>query len=299
MASAEVESPPKKEPLFWAHLLGWFRSIPRTALLSMVGPSLLLLFGYFGWRYYGARHYENTFYGISKPNVIVSQPEWIKTSVVDEVFEKTGLENVSLFDSQAALVIARAFDAHPTVRKTHRVHLVSGGQVFVNAEFREPVAMVHCDSDDGRSSFLPIDREGVLLPRDHFQQKDVPNYIWIYAKGIRDSEDRLEGRRFGDVRIEQAAALSAYLAPYRERAMISRINVYTTGQGKSAWKFELVTAGGPNKPGPRILWGCPLGQEGLAEPAAQAKLTRLLDAASDRNAWSQEVIDLSKPATRE
>lgn len=293
MASADIESQTKKEPLIWSHLLGWFRSIPRTALLSMVGPSLLLLIGYFGWLFYGAHHYEKTFYGINQEDVLLTQPDWLRSSITDDVFRAGGLEHLSIFDNQATAVIARAFDSHPSVRKTQQVQLVAGGRVLVKAEFRQPVAMVHCEGEDGRSSFLPIDREGVLLPREHFQESDVPRYIWIYAAGIRDSDDRLEGRRFGDARIEQAAELCALLAPHREHAMIRRVNVYGSGQSRRGWVFELITAAGADKVGPRVKWGCAIGLEGIAEPSASNKLSRLLDAASNRTLWSRESLDLT------
>lgn len=293
MASANIDSPPKKEPLFWSHLLGWFRSIPRTALLSLVGPSLLLLIGYFGWLFYGAPHYEKTFYGLSKENVILTQPEWIRSSVTDEVFKVSGLENVSIIDNEVNAVVARAFDAHPSIRKTQQVQIVAGGRVLVKAEFRQPVAMVHCEGEDGKSSFLPIDKEGVLLPRENFQESDVPRYIWIYASGIKDSDERLEGRKFGDPRIEQAAQICGFLAPYRDHAMIRRLHVYSSTQPKKGWMFELITAAGPDKAGPRIKWGCALGMEGISEPAPNVKLGRLLDAASNASLWSRESLDLT------
>lgn len=293
MASANIDSPPKKEPLLWAHLFGWFRSIPRTALLSMVGPSLLLLVGYFSWLFYGAPHYEKTFYGLSKDNVVLSEPEWIKSSVTEDVFKVNGLENVSIFDYQAPAVIARAFDSHPSIRKTQQVQIVAGGKILVKAEFRQPVAMVHCEGEDGNSSFLPIDKDGVLLPRENFQESDVPRYIWIYASGIRDSDDRLEGRKFGDQRIEEAAQLCGFLAPHRDQAMIRRVHVYTSNQPKKGWVFELITAAGADRPGPRIKWGCALGMEGISEPAPNIKLGRLLDAASNAGLWSRESLDLT------
>ena len=293
MASANVDLPPKKEPLFWAHLFGWIRSIPRSALLSMVGPSLLLLIGYFSWLFYGAPHYEKTFYGLAKENVLLTQPEWIRSSVTEEVFTVNGLENISIFDNQAAAVIARAFDSHPSIRKTHQVQLVAGGQVLVKAEFRQPVAMVHCEGEDGNSSFLPIDKDGVLLPRENFQESDVPKYIWIYASGIRESDNRLEGRRFGDPRIEQAAQLCGFLAPHRENTMIRRVHVYASSQAQKGWVFELMTASGVDKSGPRIKWGCAIGLEGISEPSANAKLSRLLDAASNASLWSRESLDLT------
>jgi hypothetical protein len=259
----------------------------------MVGPSLLLLIGYFGWLFYGAPHYEKTFYGLSKENVILTQPEWIRSSVTDDVFKVSGLENVSIIDNEVNAVVARAFDAHPSIRKTQQVQIVAGGQVLVKAEFRQPVAMVHCEGEDGKSSFLPIDKEGVLLPRENFQESDVPRYIWIYASGIKDSDERLEGRKFGDPRIEQAAQLCGFLAPYRDRAMIRRLHVYSSIQPKKGWMFELITAAGADKVGPRIKWGCALGMEGISEPAPNVKLGRLLDAASSASLWSRESLDLT------
>ncbi len=118
MASAEVTPPTQSQPLFWNHVLKWIRSIPRAALLSMIGPSLIMLLCYFGWRFYGAKHFDLKFHGIAKENIVITPaPAWLKSSVVEQVFDGSGLGNVSLLDGQAPAVIARAFDAHPAVRR--------------------------------------------------------------------------------------------------------------------------------------------------------------------------------------
>ena len=82
MASAEVNTANQTQPIFWNHLGNWIRLIPRSAVLSMIGPSLLLLIGYFGWRFYGAKSYDAAFYGLRKENLVLTQPPvWLKDSI--------------------------------------------------------------------------------------------------------------------------------------------------------------------------------------------------------------------------
>ncbi|MCE2810044.1 MAG: hypothetical protein LW850_06535 [Planctomycetaceae bacterium] len=161
-----------------------FRAIPKAAILSMVGPMALLLAGYLGWRFYGAKALDTTYYALKKENIHLSyRPPWLKSDIVAEVFEQRELGRMSLLDDLTSTVIAREFDAHPWIKKTHRVHRMAGGQIMISAEFRQPVAMVHCDADldstsggIGQESFLPVDSEGILLPTKDFSQEDIPNY---------------------------------------------------------------------------------------------------------------------------
>lgn len=293
MASAEVNPPQQASPLFWSHLAQWIRSIPRSALLSMVGPSLLLICGYFGWRYYGARHYDAAFYGVKKENVtITAAPDWLRTSIVDEVFSKTGLSHLSLLDAQSPAIIARAFDAHPAVLKTHRVQPFAGGEISISIEYRTPVAMLYCEPErEGeKPEFLPLDAEGVLLPvKGNFTETDVPRYIWIYVEGMKRPNQN-EGTRIGDTRVEEATKLCKLLAPYRNHALIERVYVVPArSPGKSRWNLEIETNGGK---GPRIIWGNAPGFEGMREPSASEKLRKLIDAVSDRSQWSKAQINL-------
>jgi hypothetical protein len=311
MASAEVNTANQTQPIFWNHLGNWIRLIPRSALLSMMGPSLLLLIGYFGWRFYGAKSYDAAFYGLRKENLILTQPPvWLKDSIVEQVFHASGLENLSLLDSQTPAVLARTIDQHPAVRKTHRVQPVSGGQIFVSVEYRTPVAMVHCELNDeirevlklrkvelntsGDDLFVPIDKDGVLLPESNFSQSDVMNYLWIYADELKFDPDWTHGNKFTDPRIIEAARLCNLLAPYRSQVKAERVVVVQAKVGgKSPYRLAIETA----SPGPTVVWGeapeLP-SMEGSIDPVSRSKISKLLDAASDRNQWSKGLIDLTK-----
>jgi len=300
MAAVETPSNKNSPPFLWKQLLGWTQGIPRAAILSLVGPGILLLVGYLGWRYYGAKTLDGVFYAVKPESIhVTNTPPWLKTDIVKEVFEGSNLGKMSLLDDQTAAVIARAFDAHPWIRKTYRVQKMAGGQILVNVEYRTPIAMVHCEIDDkdGKSaaadeSFLPIDSEGVLLPTKDFSQADISKYVLIYARNIRASDHRRVGTPLGDSQVDEAIQLCRELLARRDEASVVAIYVYPTRSvGKAKWMLELATRGGP-----RIIWGSAPGLEGRDEPSLQWKMKRLLEITSQRDLWSQPEFDLSRPA---
>ena len=296
MASAEVNSQPRQQPIFWIHMISWIRSIPRSAILSMVGPSLLCVIGYFGWLYYGAHNLDMAYYGLKKENIhIPPQPPWLKkTNVLDEVFNGSSLSRLSLLDGKTPEFLARVFDAHSCVRKTHRVEKMAGG-VVVNLEYRIPVAMVHCQSNDKltgqrKVGFLPVDAESVLLDVDNFTESDIPQYITIFPNETVLETNGNEGKPFGDPRVEEAARLCSLLRPFREPVKISRVMVYPSRvDGKTKWVLEIRTT----ETGPKFIWGSCPGKEGLGEALPDAKLKRLIEVSSDSKLWAQGLIDLS------
>ncbi|MFN9509978.1 MAG: cell division protein FtsQ/DivIB [Planctomycetota bacterium] len=276
-----------------------FRAIPKAAILSMVGPMALLLAGYLGWRFYGAKALDAAYYAVKQENIHISdRPPWLKSDVVAEVFEQNGLGRMSLLDDLTAAVIAKAFDGHPWVKKTHRVHRMAGGQIMINAEFRQPVAMVHCDPDPssdsggaGQESFLPVDGEGILLPTKDFSQEDIPDYMLIYAQNIRASDYPRVGMIMADPQISEAILLCRFLGPLRSHGLSKLSSVYVypnTGGGKSRWKLELTTKGGP-----RIMWGSAPTHESSNEPTANVKLKRLAELIGDSAQWAQAEVDLT------
>ncbi|MCU0709377.1 MAG: hypothetical protein MUF23_13895 [Pirellula sp.] len=297
MAVVETQTDNSSTPLFWKHLWGWIQAIPRAAVLSLVGPAILLLVGYLGWRYYGAKALDGTFYAIKPENIhLTNTPPWLKTDIVKQVFEGSGLGKMSLLDDQSSAVVARAFDAHPWIRKTYRVQRMAGGQILVNVEYRTPIAMVHCETEGDaatggvtQENFLPIDTDGYLLPTQDFSQADIPSYLLIYAKNIRASDHRRVGTPLGDSQITEAVQLCRALLPIRSDANLVAIYVYPSRRaGKAKWMLELATRGGP-----RIIWGSAPGLEAIDEPSAQLKIRRLLEITSQRDLWSQPEFDLS------
>ncbi len=299
MASVEVNSQPRQPPIFWDHFVSWIRSIPRAAILSMVGPSVLCMVGYFGWLYYGAHNLDMAYYGLKKENIhITDQPAWLKkTNVLDEVFAGSSLSRQSMLDSKTPGHLASVFDAHPSVRKTHRVQQMAGG-VKIDLEYRIPVAMV--GSQRGIKNGQPIykyfavDADAVLLDADNFTEDDVRRYITIYASSGAVDTNSKKGKPFGDPRIEEAARLCSFLSPIREAAKISRVQVYPSPHaGRTKWRLEILTTDS----GPSFLWGSCPGMEGLGEPLADTKLKQLLAVLSDSKRWTKGMIDLSGSQT--
>lgn len=300
MATVETSGNEASRSIVWKHLAKWTQGIPRAAILSLVGPGILLLIGYLGWRYYGAKALDGAFYAVKPENIhLTHTPPWLKTDIVNEVYEGSRLSTMSLLDDQTAAVIARAFDAHPWIRKTYRVQKMAGGQILVNAEYRTPIAMVHCEMDDPSAtdgamseSFLPIDSEGFLLPTKDFSQSDIANYLLIYARNIRASDHRRVGTPLGDSQVEEAILLCRELLPQRVPTNIVAIYVYPArAVGKAKWMLELATRGGP-----RIIWGSAPGLELRDEPTASWKMKRLQEITSQKELWSQPEFDLSNPS---
>ena len=89
------------------------KSIPRSAILSTVGPVALMLTGYLGWRYYGAEALDTKYYALREENIHISdKPVWLRSNVVSEVFQESRLDRMSLLDDQTSAVIAKIGRAH-------------------------------------------------------------------------------------------------------------------------------------------------------------------------------------------
>ncbi len=295
MASVDVNSQPRQQPIFWNHLVTWVRAVPRVAILSMVGPSLLCVIGYFGWLNYGAHKLDVAYYGIKKENVfLTAQPPWIrkKNKVLDEVFSGSDLSRHSLLDARTPGYLASVFDAHPWVRKTNCVQPLAGG-VKIDVEYRVPVAMVACVREGREPDFFAIDGDAILLDHFDFNKADVPLYIWIYAKDANTTSK--EGKPFGDPRVEEAAKLCRFLLLDRERCKISRVVVYppTLGRNNSMLEIQTVLETKSTKEGPRFQWGSCPGMESPGESPPEIKLAKLKEIVSDNQRWKPGLVDLT------
>ena len=170
----------------------------------------------------------------------------------------------------------------------------------LNDEIRETLKLRKIDiNTNGDDRYVPIDKDGVLLPESNFSQSDLMDYLWIYIYGdeLKFDPDWKHGNKFTDPRIIEAARLCELLAPYRSQVKAERVVVFLKKDKDVGGKFRYELAIETAKPGPTIIWGAApeLPQlEGSIDPVSKSKISKLLDAASDRNQWSKGTIDLTK-----
>jgi hypothetical protein len=302
---------PKNSPTTrWSGLLSSVGSVPRTFWFSVVGPLFLLIGGYFAWIQYGAPNLDRAMYGLKVENILITpKPPWIKSDVTTEVFQGADLGRLSVLDRQMSSTVFNAYRTHPWIRKVFRVQKLSGCQVRIDVEYREPIAMIYWETPstngapqlkirtggspegDGKpgssipgssgnvtenksASFVPVDADGVLLPWRDFQSDEVLQYFLIYAKNA--SATGKVGAEYGDVRIKAALLLCRILKDYRKQLGLERIYVYPSAspdgsQTASKWILELTT-----HTNQRFLWGSPPAFERPGEATAEMKAERLM-----------------------
>ena len=300
---------PKNSPTpRWSGLLNRVESVPRTFWFSVIGPLFLLIGGYFAWIQYGAPNLDRAVYGLKVENILITpKPPWIKSDVNAEVFQGADLGRLSVLDRQMSSTVFNAFRTHPWIRKVFRVQKLSGCQVRIDVEYREPIAMIYWEtsnasgashlkirtggSPDGNAStvtqtnasdvaenksasFVPVDADGVLLPWRDFESDEVLQYFLIYAKNA--SASGKVGAEYGDVRIKAALLLCRLLKDYRKQLGLERIYVYPSAspdgsQLASKWMLEVTTQS--NR---RFLWGSPPTFEKPGEATAEMKAERLI-----------------------
>lgn len=296
---AKQEKQEKQSPL--QRFISLWKLVPGGALLFAVVPLILLT--YLGWYYYGASHIDQAFYAVRKEHVsLTPQPPWIRSSVLDQVFDSAKLDRLSLLDPKTCATIAQAFDASPWVKTTTRVTKEVGGKVLVDVVYRRPLAMVFYKlsvdpaSQSGaptatEQGFFPVDEDGILLPtHDNFGEEDLKQakYFLIYADGATPHASDF-GMPFGDQRVTEALKLCTFLEPVRERLQLHGVIVEQAPRvsGRSPLVFRLVTAGNKQQ----IRWGHAPGSEGVGEPTAQQKLQTLTN-------WLTEQLSSSSPAAQ-
>lgn len=299
----------------WNSFFHSLEKIPRKALLSVLGPVLLVCIGYVAWQRYGAAHLNLAYYGLTADSLIVTdRPAWIRSDVTQDVFKGGSLGRLSLLDRQMSATVYNAFRAHPWVRKVFRVQKESG-QVRIDLEYREPIAMVYYESktpilqpsvqpttlgglpekqnvlEKPTHSYLPVDSESVLLPTQDFQPDEVRKYMLIYAKDATPTG--LVGAEYGDTRIKEALLLCKLVKSVRDDLLLERVYIYPDASRSvpTKWLLEITTSSGK-----RIQWGHAPGLEQPGEAGMIAKLqkmTQFLRSPSPSQAGLNE-LDVSK-----
>lgn len=187
--------------------------------------------------------------------------EWVKGDVRAEALRNASLDRgLPLDDPELQRRLARAFDMHPWVRRVVGVEIRHPAAAVVEVECREPAAMVAWQ--DG---LLAIDAEGVVLPSADFTAAAAARYPRV--AGIQSTPQGTEGFPWGDVAVEEAAAVAAALGP--EWEALGLVEIHPVRE-KNVRMWELAAADGS-----RILFGSAPGREVAGEPPAAAKLGRL------------------------
>jgi hypothetical protein len=253
----------------------------------VLGATLLAVFGggwYLVWREVRPRLLGSDQYLLRPENVEMTPlPEWIHTDVRAEVFRDASLGGpLSIMDEHLTERIAGAFSLHPWVAKVERVRKFHPARVQVGLAYRRPVLTVQ--AVQARGELLPVDAEGVQLPRGDFSQVELSRYPRLV--GIDTVPVGPVGTRWGDGRVVDAAEIAAAFGPAWHELKLERIvaaGLATASYGEDA-RYELFT-----RSGTRVLWGRGPATKMPSELPAADKVARL-------KKYAQENGSLEGPA---
>ncbi len=261
------------------------RLIKAPAAWSLIWPILLILGSYIAFRRWGAESISQKYGHLDPAMVVVNDPHsFVRTDIVQEVFQDTGLEKLSPLDRQATAKIASAFASHPWVRNVHSVRKLPGGEIEIELQYRDPVAVFHLTGDrkwfeeevgkfprDGEHGmyYFPLDGEGVMLPTEQMTLADADKMIEIEVWELYPTGN--VGTPFGDRRVESASLLAKLLSAVQDNIQVKKISVSGDPRVNLVPQLELTTSSGA-----RIFWGSPPGMEQPGERKARDKLTDLI-----------------------
>ncbi len=205
-------------------------------------------------------------------------------------------DRLPLLDPSLPARLAAAFAAHPWVEEVQHVQVLGGREVRVEMDYRRAVlavclpkahplaagsALLAAWSGGRRDVLVPcraVDRRGVLLPI-RAAHAGLP-----LLRGDVVSPAGAPGTPWGDARVRAAAAAAAFLEPHRRPLGLTDAEWHAEGE-------TLILA----RPGLRIVWGRPPGQEAPGETPAAVKVQRLLEYLNGRQTLAGGEYDL-RPA---
>jgi len=179
---------------------------------TFIFPILILVFfaglGAIGWHFVKEKIYVKPEYLLSADKIVVSSPpEWIPDQFVDEVLRTSGLNHTgSLLDKTLPHKLAEAFVAHPWVEKVEQVELRYPSGAIVQLTYRVPAAVVEIP----QRRFLPVDRNGIVLPPDYLTQPQWSKHLLIH--GVQSLPLGAVGMPWGDPLVQTAAQLAESLS---------------------------------------------------------------------------------------
>lgn len=263
--------------------IGGFLSAHRAGLGAVAVTLALAAAGWFAWSRYGSETG-------TRPDMILypeavevaGLPPWVPAELDREALRNASLDGgLPLDDPELPQRLERAFLRHPWVRDVVRVELRHPAAAVVTVACREPVAMVAW-----QGGLLAVDADGVVLPSADFTAESAALYPKVL--GITSSPLGLEGSRWGDPVVDEAAAVAAAVGPDWRPLELREIRPTTTA-GRLTW--ELVAAGART-----VFFGSAPGREVEGEPSAALKLVRLRSAGIAGASSDTARIDLTLPA---
>lgn len=229
---------------------------PTAAPAGRTGGRLIVLLVIVGafagawyatWRSVRARVLSSDDFLVTFEKVeITPLPEWIHTDIRVQVFRDASLDRpLSIADDDLVERVRGAFALHPWVAKVERVQKFHPARVQVQLVYRRPVCMVEVAGE-----WIPVDAEGVVLPREDFSPVEAARYPRL--TGIDTVPPGIAGTRWNDARVLGGAEIAAALADSWEQLGLSRIVAKRpTGSGfVEVPSFELLT-----RKGTAIAWG--------------------------------------------
>jgi hypothetical protein len=186
---------------------------------------------------------------------------WVRADIKTEALKAASLDRgLPLTDPDLANRLARAFDTHPWVKRVIDVRLVHPPAATIEIVCREPAAMVAV-----RGGLLAVDAESVVLPSDDFSADIAAEYPRL--TGIDSSPQGPEGSRWGDVVVEEGAAIASVIGPdWKALGLVECKPVIAAG----VRRWDLI---GPDAK--TIRFGSAPGHEGAGEPSAALKAAAL------------------------
>jgi hypothetical protein len=262
----------KRQPtllgVFLWQLIALLKGRTRAALLTVLAAAAFFGLWYAVWQRVGQRVLSSEQYWLSQQNVeITPPPEWIHRDIRAEVFRDASLDGpLSIMEEDLTARVANAFSLHPWVAKVRRVSKHHPARVKAELVYRRPVLMVQRPGE-----LLPVDEQGVLLPREDFSPIEARRYPRL--QGIDTAPIGPEGTRWGDARVFGGAQIAAAFGPAWHQLKLDCIVPYATADVRYGheYTYEFFTRGGT-----RIHWGRPPGLEMPGEPPAPDKLARLV-----------------------
>jgi len=194
--------------------------------------------------------------------VLDDQPGWMSPAVEMDLVEAVGRHvGDDPLDAGSLRDAVRALRDQPWVRRVKQLRRAADGRVHVEAEYRQPVAVLRTDH-----GYVLVDHEGVRLP-GLYERHQVPLLGLVEMTGVASGPPPVGGRWPGD---DLAAGL-ALAQVLRDEPYAEQIDAIDVSGRDPRQRLDLAFYVGRR----RIVWGAPIGHAPPIQVDAATKLDRL------------------------